>query len=544
MTQVWPVNNSPVAEEKTKDFEDVEVGEQEQHQPTSSKNFITDIDFDFLKTIFTLKKVLFPFTLRKCIHWIIYFIVFLFIFEFGSMILSSIGFADFDSAYKYSERVWLSSYDIIYVMALLIDPFYVMLSVIFGISTEKDLGKYPIHPTESNENEFVDEFVDIALVISCHNSSDLIEETLKSALVHFKPANIYISDNGNSELPGDNTRDIVFDLNPMVHYRWVKKGNKNFSQFLAVRELMKRDDIKYVMVIDDDVKIPENLTSSIDKFDDITKGVMYGIKGVDEQGKQESIFTRWQDLEYKVGDFIKKFQTRSTVLFPHGAVSLWEKNVFYKLLGEMDTIFFAEDVKMGLHLQRNGYRLHYNQDCIFETVTPSSILGESPNFYAQRVRSWDFGEHMMFTRHLGHFLFGYVKGSIFKTLLMRTSQVYVLMTIFNDWFRIPIIVTYLTYRPYFFMTTLALNVVINMASILIYNYWSCRNRSDIRTDFVTIVTSPIYKFMTVIIRLLALFYCLFIYWPNYKPSPVKYPGLMSDEDLDEVDYYNSQAKIV
>ena len=531
-------NDDILSEYDSGSDEEKQDQEQEQDKPTSSKNFITDIDVDFLKTIFTLKKVLFPITLRKCIHWIIYFIVFLFIFEFGSMFLSYIGFADFDSAYQYSKRIWLTNYDILYVMSLLIDPFYIMLSVIFGKSTEKDL--FFFHPNKEDEKKD-DEFINTALVISCHNSVDIIEETLKSALVHFKPGNIYVADNGNSELPGDNTEEVVFSCNPMINYRWVKKGNKNFSQFLSVRNLMKRDDIKYVMVIDDDVKIPGNLTGSIDKFDDVTKGVMYGIKGVDEQGKQESIFTRWQDLEYKVGDFIKKFQTRSTVLFPHGAVSLWEKNAFYRLLGEMDTIFFAEDVKMGLHLLLNGYRLHYNQDCIFETITPSSILGESPNFYAQRVRSWDFGEHMMFTRHLRHFFVGYVRGSIFKSLLMRISQIYVLMTIFNDWFRIPIIVTYLTHRPYFFLATLALNVFINMVSILIYNYWSCRNRFD-KTDFVTIFTSPIYKLMTVIIRLFALFYCLFIYWPNYKPSPVKYPGLMSDEDLDEADYFNLSIK--
>jgi len=505
-------------------------------------SFITDINFNFIKSVFTLKKFIFPFTLRKFILWILYILLFLFITQFGPKIVSYIGFADFEGAYIYSRRVWLTNYDILYIIALAIDPFYIMLSVMFGKSTDKDL--FFFHPDKNENDKYnVDEFDNVALLISCHNSSDLIEGTLKSALVHFKPENIYVCDNGNSKLPTDDTEEVVFECDPRINYRWVSKGNKNFSQFLAVRNLMKIDDIKYVMVIDDDVKIPDDLTGSIDQMDDVTKGVMYGIKGVDEQGKQESIFTRWQDLEYKVGDFIKKFQTKSTVLFPHGAVSLWEKKAFFRLLGEMDTIFYAEDVKMGLHLLLNGYRLHYNQDCVFETITPSSLFGEAPNFYQQRVRSWDFGEHMMLPRHIRHFFCAYVRGSICKTLMMRISQIYVIMTIFNDWFRIPIIVTYLTYRPGFFLVTLAFMTAINLFSILIYNYWSCRNRPDSQTDLVTIFTSPIYKLVTVIIRLIALCYFIFIYFPNYKPSPVRYPGLISKDKLDEIDSFNLNLPI-
>ncbi len=122
---------------------------------------------------------------------------------------------------------------------------------------------------------------------------------------------------------------------------------------------------------------------------------------MDKSGTQNMIWTRWQDLEYKLSDFFKIFQDKySSVLFPHGAISLWEKNILYEILKDHDAIFFADDVKMGMWLTRRGFRLCYYSDSVVDTETPETLLGPLPNYYNQRVRSWDFAEHMITWRHI------------------------------------------------------------------------------------------------------------------------------------------------
>lgn len=511
------------------------------HKSTLSRNldFLTDVDFDFLKTVFTLKRVLCPFTFRKFVLWVVYAILFLFITGYGSQLLELLGVPQFPSVYKFAEKAWLVDYTAILVIVTSIDPVYILLSVFFGKSTAKDLNK-----NHDNLAKNISQCNNMALVIVCHNSAGFIEGTLRSALVHFKPENVYIADNGNSENPTDDTKEVGHRVDPNINYRWVNKGNKSLSQFLTVKKLMGIDDIKYVMVIDDDTHIPVELSTPIEKFDDITKGIMYGIRGIDDEGKQDTIWTKWQDMEFKIGDFVKKFQDKyGTVLFPHGAVSLWEKDMIYEILAESDTIFYVEDGKMGMHLSRNGYKLHYCQDVMFDTLTPSSLIGKSPNFYQQRVRSWDFGEHMAIFKHLKSFFVGYVRKSIFGTLMMKVSQLYLLMTIINDWIKVPIIIAYTSRRPSFFMVVVMANIVLNLLIVCVWNYWSCRNRPDIRVGFVTILTSPIYRLITTITRVLSVFYCCFIYWTNFKPLPFKNPGILSDEYLNELDKYNQEPSI-
>ena len=503
-----------------------------------SKNleFLTDVNFKFVRSVFSLKKVLCPFTFRKFVLWVVYAILFLFITGYGSQLLELLGVPQFPSAYKFAEKGWLADYTIILVIVTSIDPVYMLLSVFFGKSTDKDLNKnHDKLPKNKSQCE------NMALVIVCHNSSGFIEGTVRSALVHFKPENVYIADNGNSENPTDDTNEVIHKLDPNINYRWVNKGNKSLSQFLTVKKLMEIDDIKYVMVIDDDTKIPAELSTPIEKFDDITKGIMYGIRAVDDEGKQESIWTRWQDMEFKIGDFIKKFQTKyGSVLFPHGAVSLWEKEMIYDILAESDTIFYVEDGKMGMHLSRNGYKLHYCQDVIFETLTPSSLIGKSPNFYEQRVRSWDFGEHMAIFKHFKSFFLGYVRKSIFGTLMMKISQLYLLITIINDWIKVPIIIVYTSRRPWFFLAIVMANIILNLLVVCIWNYWSCRNRPDVRVGFMTIWTSPIYRLITTITRILSVFYCCFIYWTNYKAHEYNKPGTLPDEYIQKLDKFNDE----
>ena len=70
------------------------------------------------------------------------------------------------------------------------------------------------------------------------------------------------------------------------------------------------------------------------------KVVCYPIKAV-HPTDEKSLFIQWQNIEYKISDFAKRLQSPYSVLFPHGAVSLWDRNIAIQCLHQHDTIFYA-----------------------------------------------------------------------------------------------------------------------------------------------------------------------------------------------------------
>jgi len=452
----------------------------------------------------------------------------------------------FHGIYYHSEKIWLTDiYILVMVLFLSIDPFILVISIIFGTRSTKKIAQYKVPDHILSDETFRrKEFLSVAIIIACHKSNDVIERTVRAALDHFPPQNIYVADNGNSPVPLDDTEQIVLEIDPMINYRWSSMGNKTLAQFLSVNTIMERDDIKHVMIVDDDTKFPKNFKTYSEEINHVTKGVMFAIRGVEKDGSQDCVWTKWQDLEYKLGDLVKEIQCKyATVLFPHGAVSLWGKETLFEILGNHDTIFYADDVKMGIYLMLNGYRLYYNKDVIFDTIVPSSIVGESPNYYNQRVRSWDFSEHMCTYLHLKHTLFGYVRESWTRTVCMRVFQLYVLVSILNDWVKIPLLFVYLGHRPGFFIGMVLLNIVTVIVCILVWNYWTCRGQNEIQVDLIAILTFPIYKMISSIARILSVFHCVFIYWPNYKYSPCRKPAFIHEEQIEIFNEYNNLGKV-
>ena len=119
------------------------------------------------------------------------------------------------------------------------------------------------------------------------------------------------------------------------------------------------------------------------------KAVCYPIKAVgpkdpDTDETDDSYMVKWQELEYKMCDYGKQFQTRfSTVLYPHGAISLWEREALIQCLREHDTVFFGDDVKMGLWLTENNFEMRMDHRYKIDTEAPISF----PTLYQQRGKS-------------------------------------------------------------------------------------------------------------------------------------------------------------
>eukprot|EP00835_Amoeboradix_gromovi_P002244 NODE_123_length_18841_cov_0.279693.p1 type:complete len:837 gc:universal NODE_123_length_18841_cov_0.279693:13673-11163(-) len=494
--------------------------EEDFYEPATLKEelyFLTAIDFKFVVSIFNIKPFFIPLTRRKIFLYVLY--------AFVGTFLS--GFTVIPSGYDILSQFCSINASLLLVQFLMIDPSVVLACVL--------LCRYPPLPKKQRNNK---ENPSIALIITCHKSSEAISETLRAALVHLEPQNIFIADNGNEKKPMDDTLEVIKKMHPKINYRWNNIGSKTLAQYLAVRQIVKeRNDIKHIMIIDDDVTISPHLRFPVERIEGNTKALVIGIRGVDNKGKQKVLWTKWQDMEYKVSDFVKIFQDQySSVMYPHGAISLWDKEILLKILIDHDAIFYADDVKMGMWLTRRGYRLGYYADAVVNTATPASILGPSPNYYNQRVRSWDFAEHMLTWRYIKCLCFGYVKNSPFQTLVLKFFQLYSLYTNLIDWLKIPGIVFYMTHEPGVFGITFSSMLILNTGSILAWNYISCRNRPDIRISLTTILTFPIYKLISSIIRIISVFRCALVYWPRFKPKDFR-PKLLTGEKIKDIEQW-------
>ena len=71
------------------------------------------------------------------------------------------------------------------------------------------------------------------------------------------------------------------------------------------------------------------------------------------------------------------------------------------------------------------------RDALVATEVPTSYCGAMPNYYNQRVRSWDFAEHMLTFKFVRLFLKSYIRGSPLRTLVMKAFQTYVLYSIYE-----------------------------------------------------------------------------------------------------------------
>ena len=110
---------------------------------------------------------------------------------------------------------------------------------------------------------------------------------------------------------------------------------------------------------------------------------------------------------------------------------------------------FISDTKLGPELRGVGWGFLY----IYLYPTPGAITsycGAMPNYYNQRVRSWDFAEHMLTFKFIRLFFKSYIRGSPLRTLVMKAFQTYVLYSIYADWIKVPVFV-YLSRSPRFFL---------------------------------------------------------------------------------------------
>lgn len=393
---------------------------------------------------------------------------------------------------------------------------------------------------------------ELAIVIACHNSRDIIPNTVKACLEHVRQEQIYIVDNGNSTEPTDDSRKVLGECSPNSRYIWNCYGNKTLAQYAGVMACKK---YKYVLVLDDDVILPPNLDMGLDLIKDDTVGVAFPIRAAHPQRKY-SLFIEWQSLEYQLTGYNKLMQSKTgTVQYPHGAASLWDRKALKTALRSHDTVFFAEDAKLGLWALKSGYTMAIKPEVPILTEAPTTVLGEMPNFWTQRVRSWDMALHAYFWQYVQVLCCSSHK-SCCGVIFMKMTQLYTVYTILADWIRLPVLVLYIG-RVKESYVYLVLYLVSGILLLLLWNLVAYHKRPDLRLSHVCIFTFPLYAGLVLVTRFFGLLRALFVYLPNYQ-RPLTIPeiehkvmeswqqALMAEEagmDSDDEDFDDSELVV-
>ena len=364
-----------------------------------------------------------------------------------------------------------------------------------------------------------------ALVIPCHNADvEVLKAVLFAALVHFEPWQIFIVDNGNSPQPPTDMESAVRSQ-PMfarVNYIWLPVGNKNIAQFVGAKAAAVLD-LDYVLTIDDDVIIPANFAAPMHIISPTVTAVCYPITAVDHKGDRP-LFVGWQDIEYKMSALAKMAESKMCgVLFPHGAASFWKRQTMIDVLRRHDLIYFADDVKMGLELQALGQRMGIDASISFETVAPETFLGPktagTPNYYNQRVRSWEMARHTLYWQFSKRFLFS-LNGARTPVAIgwQKFTQFYNSTTNFIDWIRLPMFVL-LGGSGQFWLRSFAFIFFLPIVPLIPYRFIKTRNRPDLHPHMLDMLTFGIYKLLYSLVCILGGIRSMLVFFPNHGHKP-------------------------
>ena len=361
-----------------------------------------------------------------------------------------------------------------------------------------------------------------ALVIPCHNADvEVLKAVLFAALVHFEPWQIFIVDNGNAPQPPTDMESSIRSQ-PMfarINYIWLPVGNKTIAQFVGAKAAAVLN-LDYVLTIDDDVIIPANFAAPMHIISETVTAVCYPITAVDHKGDRP-LFVGWQDIEYKMSALAKMAESRMCgVLFPHGAASFWKRDTMIRVLRRHDLIYFADDVKMGLELQALGERMGIDASISFETVAPETFLGPptagTPNYYNQRVRSWEMARHTLYWQFSKRFLFS-LNGARTPVAIgwQKFTQFYNSTTNFIDWIRLPVFIL-LGGSGQFWLRSFAFFLFLPVVPIVLYRFIMTRNRPDLHPHMLDMLTFGVYKLLYSVVCIFGGIRSMLVFFPNHK----------------------------
>lgn len=363
----------------------------------------------------------------------------------------------------------------------------------------------PGYPEQETRTENVERSKnnELAIIIPCHKSEDIILRTIRSCLNHVEEHQIFIMDNDKALKPQDNTAKVIHQNHPRVNYFFLPKtGNKTIAIFYGAQ--YARPLYPYSLIIDDDVELDPNFRFNKHYFDNDpqVKGLVFPLRAMSRYlpgSPMNQLITRWQDIEYQLSDLEMNFlDAYDALIRPHGAASLWNTKAMIDVLLQHNTIFHGEDVMMGnilQHMHDSGQHiLRFDRDNYIATDVPVTYFGKAEygNLWYQRVRSWSVTQFTNFWElGLKPLLTVWERPGRGKLslLLVKESQLYNVYTQVVHIVRFPLMFWAGKNVKYWWL--LSTSIAIQGFTTLAFNYLKLPRH--LRNDLFSTISYPIYK---------------------------------------------------
>mmetsp|Transcript_1666 Transcript_1666/g.3161 ORF Transcript_1666/g.3161 Transcript_1666/m.3161 type:complete len:614 (-) Transcript_1666:665-2506(-) len=379
--------------------------------------------------------------------------------------------------------------------------------------------RYPSMPHGfKNDPAFLER---IGCVIPCHKSEDEIEATLRSVARHIPPQNIVVVDNANLMTPPDKTREKVSGISEDIRYIYVPQGLKTRAIWEGMQVLPP--SVEYIIHIDDDTILDENMVFDESHFDDDTvSGVSYGISMMGP-----TMIQRLVDFEFLLFSQWRYFRALTgTAWFCHGIIGLWRRDRFTSILWEHPFLPFGEDGWIGaMNLLRN-HKIKQELRSYVKTFAPSNATGFSTmcgggreqgygasNLWKQRAERWYVNAPRRLVIRLYLFLV-YDAGSFMGNIVFRCESVRHVTAIFLH-FLFPFILLKTMYDGawVFFLNMRLGFYILEVIQAAVINYGLWAHRPDIQQRFLTVALYPVYSDYLRLCRVWGGFKCIFYYIP-------------------------------
>jgi cellulose synthase/poly-beta-1,6-N-acetylglucosamine synthase-like glycosyltransferase/peptidoglycan/xylan/chitin deacetylase (PgdA/CDA1 family)/spore germination protein YaaH len=223
--------------------------------------------------------------------------------------------------------------------------------------------------------------IPVSVIIPAYNEEKVIAATVARILASdYRDLEVIVIDDGSH----DRTSEVVKE-----HFGAVKNVTlitiPNGGKARALNLGLERATGEVVVALDADTQFDGDTISRLVRwFVDPKVGAVAGNAKV---GNRFNMITRWQALEYIVAQNLERraLAALGILTVVPGAVGAWRRQVLLDL-GGYPTDTLAEDQDLTIHLQRAGYKVHFDSSAIAWTEAPSTF----GTLAKQRFR-WAYG---------------------------------------------------------------------------------------------------------------------------------------------------------
>ncbi|CAN9271381.1 unnamed protein product [Alternaria alternata] len=386
----------------------------------------------------------------------------------------------------------------------------------------------------STETKFHSNVDDTCLMIPCYKSAGLIANTLEAALKIFPPSNIFVIANGNSPTPLDNTEEVCRPYG--VNHIWSPIGSKIVAQFVGC---YAAKNFKNVLLIDDDCALPDNFPVVTERLNGKVMCIGYTIKSVGPNSTKGNLCQQAQDLEYKLSGIQREFAGKvGSATFPHGAISLWDRELLVKTFHEHPGFSVSEDWFFGHVARKLGCRIKMCSQVFVETETPTAV------FISGGGSRGGFGEMTIFSQRFKRWNFFFVNGMWYNMAYILGSwklgwweigaKIFVFQEVYETllYLLTPFILPISFYvRPSFCGYLLAATIVMYLINVIIFNEVHLRRKNErVGWQLMYIYYLP-YKIVLTFINVASCYWSLYKYAKYFAK---RHPKVIEDDKAVEV----------